>query len=356
MIIYVNLQEREILASDRQLVTSFLLDILSIVRHGIHLVVMSRHNCNMFRAILADEYPIVKAMLDRMYMEFAQLGKFAINAPIKIEVTSVKSVYLFSDSKYRCGLKNFNDYSFGVRPLLLVEHEINDGDLIKHLINVAAASINLPVGNIEVVHCGGEQVVDIFERKLDQKRIVVCVVDSDKKYPGDGESVKIRKIDKICKNATESIYLLEVLPCHETENLIPLECLEVLSLSPDERRTLAMISKIDLAERAQSVQVEQGYRLYHDFKAGLSYSSYQSFPANRAEYVDRTMKMAGINLRKQTFAPFGGHLCPTVYQCNNSMNVLKSSLENCRYWKSLFYRLFLGISYYFAAAQPKRSF
>jgi len=113
---------------------------------------------------------------------------------------------------------------------------------------VASRAVLVSEGNVDfrIFHClfglyfdsefsaetrlgGGSQTPGVFEREIESNRVVLAIVDSDKKHSSDSVSREARQVVKLAADASSDLVEALVLPVRELENLLPIEVyIEVL--------------------------------------------------------------------------------------------------------------------------------
>lgn len=73
-------------------------------------------------------------------------------------------------------------------------------------------------------HGGGGTITTVLEQIINKREnMCLCIVDSDKKFPGASNGDTMERVKRLCKNKEEDIWKLFCLDVHEIENLIPIE-------------------------------------------------------------------------------------------------------------------------------------
>lgn len=121
-------------------------------------------------------------------------------------------------------------------------------------------NINGVVLSADYQNGGGDNIAKNFLHSVEAGRLSVCLVDSDRRYPGAPPKQTARKISKVCADLNMDMHL-HVLGVHELENLVPPE---VYSKS----------AKTDAQQRAMTILEEKGrvfpdVYLYFDYKKGI---------------------------------------------------------------------------------------
>ena len=126
--------------------------------------------------------------------------------------------------------------------------------------------------NFEEQNGGGSTISKSLSRIIsDEKRMCLCIVDSDKKYKEASPGNTMKNIIDIIDEKVQ-VYFVEIFPLeiHEIENLIPISIMEkVIDKNNWEKQGLEFIkylTKIDATEKSP--------RFYFDLKEGILKSSF----------------------------------------------------------------------------------
>ncbi|ELQ6135492.1 hypothetical protein ACI0YT_004248 [Cronobacter dublinensis] len=110
------------------------------------------------------------------------------------------------------------------------------------------------------INGGGGATKDVFDRTVQNKTPVLCVLDNDKKHPSGPAGSTCRAFGQTFHSHTGMVKVLEV---HEVESLIPIETLKNLSnLSNEKTETINFLSKLTLKDESS--------KFYFDHKKGLN--------------------------------------------------------------------------------------
>ncbi len=209
------------------------------------------------------------------------LKRFSIESKNLIETEfSFKAVVDFNEKHKLCfereeliiGHELLNDAKFLLEPILLTENELDARVFClvtdsfftsRKLLNRAFKVCIDPQGG------GGSDTIKKFERYRAEKRPFMCVLDSDKKHPQGrlGETAKHFKEFKLGLNEN---YYLEILDCHEIENIVPTKVLKDL------------FPAVDLGAMYASENIEK-YKPYPDHKNGFTVSAAKSLDTTHKE-------------------------------------------------------------------------
>ncbi|UZE34726.1 hypothetical protein LOY69_29240 [Pseudomonas sp. B21-059] len=168
-----------------------------------------------------------------------------------------KHALSYSDGVLNAGYLKFRDSTSTQQPILLAEND-HDGEIYswgaKTYLQIKGLN-NLKF-NIEILSGGGSTTYDCFIRLNSGLRFFTCYIDSDKchpKWPLGGTAARFKYIPPGYK---ERRYL-EILECHEVENIIPRKILEALC---KEKLESSLVHKIE----------NISFRAYPDHKIGIT--------------------------------------------------------------------------------------
>lgn len=136
--------------------------------------------------------------------------------------------------------------------------------------------------NISEEGGGGGRTIDKVKKHLRDRRICLCVVDTDRKYPEMEINFKSKECMKIDNHKCG--YRCLIINVHEIENLLPLNYIdEVISTSPKYKWPMSQLQKKHFDYLSQSDEVES-ILPYFDYKKGikktldlLNDTNYQSY-------------------------------------------------------------------------------
>ncbi len=354
MIILIDLHGDKIDSLSDDLAIKFINRVVEIQTRGIHKIILARQSYSSFLAKCTTDRD--RYLIENLYKEFSQTGGLLKIAPFYVSVTDIGSFFKAVGSARHIGVADFLSLGFTEHPILLVEHEVNDGEYVEFLTRYAAKASGLPIHKLELGHAGGDDMPTIVEAKLTKNKLVACIADSDRKYPGAGASGKNARIKELAQKNARLLLLAQELPCHEIENSIPFDCLDKLSLSVSQKATLRELERIDKIEENIGVPISKRFRLYFDFKLGLAKKDLQNASENLSHYLNDVLEKVNLNLNKKTLSSFGGKLPEQVSSNAICQSYLHANLRHCPYWKEIFEGLFLMTASFFISDRPLISY
>ncbi|WP_284195195.1 hypothetical protein [Chitinimonas prasina] len=193
-----------------------------------------------------------------------------------------------------------------IQPTKLLCEDSLDGKIIAALTKnyLAASKHRNPRLSFRYEHGGGSRITRVFrEIECHEACLLLCLVDSDKKYHKDNISAKAKNLIRDRQKNTTHV---EILPCHELENLIPTRHLLLLyeSTHPD---TAMAISSLNISPNTR-------YSLnYLDLKEGPAKHHRTSNPAEK-KFWEGIFKAAQICLTQSASITGLGEQITTDYE------------------------------------------
>lgn len=173
-------------------------------------------------------YPFLGNLFDYIYQHWAteSIPSF-IN--YYIEVTKSETATIEEGEKVinRMSYDNFTDIDRLQSTIVVGEH-YNDADFFEYILNFYISK-NAHNANYSMhpMPGNGKQTKDIINKEVALKHLIVCIVDTDKKYPTD--MPKADSTYSLCVAIPQNqIYHFMALEVHEVENLIPLNYIDHL--------------------------------------------------------------------------------------------------------------------------------
>ncbi|WP_195945606.1 hypothetical protein [Paraclostridium bifermentans] len=194
---------------------------------------------------------------------------------------SFRKVKENSQCIYEVPINYFNDNRF-LRESVLVTENLRDAWLYKSMTKKyikQVMQINLDI-NLEEMNGGGNDLSIAYENKIKENRLVVCVADSDKRYPNSTIGDTARYATNIYKNYDSyRITYMHKLGVREKENLIPpsfyLLCTNGINIE-----SLKNLVELEVLNNSSSEFLK-----YIDIKDGIELKSYRGDNKNYINYI-----------------------------------------------------------------------
>lgn len=183
-------------------------------------------------------------------------------------------------------LKLFRDPRAVMPARLLTENAEADGEYLKLICRVTAKEMEyLSPMNLEIVHGGGSTTAVVLSAAWSEARPMICVVDSDRRYPRAPLGGTAKAIDDIGSENEIGTVCTAILDVREIENLLPLSFLfEVYKDNPEVNGRIAKLHSylsLDARKKAKFNVID-----YIDFKDGIRRNDIAALPAQvKGEFV-----------------------------------------------------------------------
>lgn len=178
-------------------------------------------------------------------------------------------------------LSTFSELAACAPARLITENAATDGKVIEALSELMSRDLgyNSPI-SFEHVHGGGGTTAACYEQACTSARPTLCVLDSDRKYPGAALGETARRV--VQANAPHETIRTFILPVREVENSLPLSLLlDVYSQSPEVRGRVSPLLKYIERRVLDGIPLEANALDYIDFKFGLKRSDIAKLPTGQ---------------------------------------------------------------------------
>jgi hypothetical protein len=222
-------------------------------------------------------------------------------------------------------LAAYKDPQFAMPTRLLTENSEIDGRYLKWVAKATAQTLGFSKSiNIELLHGGGSTMAAELERKWNDTRPLICVVDSDRRYPNGplGDTAKaIQKVGNINQAKTVEVHILNV---REVENLVPISML--FSIYKENADVLNIVGRIhDYLSHADCKKSKFRVCDYFDLKDGIAFCDVAKMPEQaKAEFVKFCRHMS---TEKCDAARFEDNSDDNKISSGVSKNMLRTTLD-----------------------------
>lgn len=353
MIIYVSLDAAAFHHYNLPYIDRLVHEIVDIYIKGRHLIVVERDNIERIRAATTLSRH-AQVILDDLFAVYSQNKGIVKSSPVSLQVRDLESDISRTGSIFTVGLKKFIEYGLSRETKLLVENKLNDGDFLATALQRLATRHRLGKLSFEIGHGGGDDMPGLFQAEIDDRRITVCVADSDRKFPRATISDKCRKLAKKLRNSAGSIVHYVELPCHEAENMIPLSSLFELPLPPEHISTLKILQQIEKKESDSQIPIADRLKLYFDFKNGiLPEKILELRGTNQRRYLQEKFELIGIDITKQAIPGLGDHLTRRLMEEGRAISDFCHNIFSCPYWKDVFSDALSNLLYFLIGSSKR---
>jgi hypothetical protein len=269
MLFFFDFDRDECISTGTDLLTVAVSELTRSHRIGYHLVVMPRSTA----VWLADNLPVSeldRATLRRLAKEYTQSGGLPEIATVFARVTyDHVGPPVPMGNEVRLGLEVVASLGITQKPVLVVEDLKRDGLLYRKIFEGHSGKFPGGISNFELAHGGGDSIVDILEDKIEQQRIVLTIVDSDKLAPNQPESTKVRRLNQLVGRRNWMLAGVIVLPCHEIENLVDKSIFRALPCISERESEYGALLLLDDAEEREGIDEAERFWLFFDLKNGM---------------------------------------------------------------------------------------
>lgn len=262
------LSDSLIVNGDNPEYTNIIMSVRNIANQAInkiHYVIGSIKAIAYFREIFKSEY-FLGSFFNRLFQNYSML-------PIPpfinyyIEVTRQDN-YTVKDNNRTINKMSYDNFinSDNLQKTMVLGESYNDSNFYEHILNYYRGKV-APHANfsLHALPGNGKQTQEIIKNEKRSKHILICIVDSDKRFPTD--EPKQNSTCTICSQIPEtSIYHLIVLDVQEVENLIPtnyIDSLDWKNFNNEDRRNKRYFDYLKTDTNADRILS------YFDYKNGI---------------------------------------------------------------------------------------
>lgn len=316
---------------------------------GCHLIVLKRNICDWAVSNLhlgGKE----QAQILSIKENYSTFGSILAAAPCYIDVHVVEMpLEEINPHKYRVGYKNLLRSDLLLETKLVVENSGNDGEFYKHVMGAVARVQPLNSFYFEVVNGGGGTTPNCFRQEINNRRLTLCLVDSDRYASCDSKSDTVRQIEDISAHQTYVGDIFET-QCREAENYIPLEILVENRLCPT--FTSGELIREKMAAQTVTYPLDCLW-LYFDVKLGMRPDRMQSITNHDTRaWLESKWINAGENLDELGVEGFGNGILRQFLDCDIAVKSFVDQIGD-QNWMAHFSGFFERLYWYVIADNRK---
>ena len=326
-------------------------EILRSHREGHHLVIIRREVASELIARV-DLNSQERAILAKIRAEFTQTSDLLRRATTYLEVTDVDTTPSKYGNKIGIGFHALLQSRILERPKLVVENLESDGQMLGYIFNNISDLLDVPPPSYDDCHGGGDDLPKVFRKHIELKHIVCAIVDSDRKSPFDAPSHKTLALKQIVDSHAWPFCFASELPCHEVENLLPLETFRKI---PNMKvGHLDLLQKITDKEHMLNHRSEPNFWLYFDIKLGLDPRSLnETWSEETRSWLTSKLKLLGTSPIQSTIPGHGSKLIERAFSNNACTSAIRQAIRS-KEWQVVFSGFFLHFMWIFACASRQR--
>lgn len=213
--------------------------------------------------------------------------------------------------------------SQNLSPTYLIGEDENDSKFYGHILNWYKRINNIN-SNISFNRegGGGHNTYRTFNTHIEQNHICICIVDTDRRYPGapEGETAKNCRNNVVCTPPYSQLLVINV---HEIENLLPKDIIDSLdwpiNKHPNKEAFDELYTNIPDKENLRYVDLKSGYSKHQKFSSDASWVSF-------ANYCCTYNTKLPPNIRNNFQAAFDSMNMGDLIMCGLSSTLLKDTL------------------------------
>ncbi len=232
-------------------------------KHGDHLVFAKRASLEALKQCEALG-ELTQKIYNRLLNRYAQLGPlrdFELKVEVRAQIDKIKTVSINGQKIIRVSAADVANTAMTKETILLSENQ-NDVRFYKRLAETMRQNRHIII-KCECQGGGGSTIVSEFQNIVEQKRLCLCIVDSDRKYPQASMSKTAQQLMKKYEGQESPLCHCEGLKPHEVENLIPTRYLdEAIKDDPNRQNNVTFLEALESSDDREA-------RCYLDLKDGL---------------------------------------------------------------------------------------
>lgn len=285
-------------------------------RHiGKHLVLGKRSTLKAM-AHWSELGAIAQSTYRKIYADLTQSGQLAARFSHRVNVVAnhfggLYSTASASQTRIQVPVRHFRDNSLLQETMLLSEN-FRDTEVYERMAQFSARSLGFQTVHLRTYQLagGGADTAEQYKRCQDGKnRFCICIVDSDRTFPGDGlkeTALKVKAID----DEDQPLCMYVHTHGHELENYIPTSWYRIVTEDDSSK-----LSAVEFLERLETSDAKEA-RKYLDMKKGLRLK----------QVLDAIEKHSGHSIN----GSYWRSLLATLDEVSNNINPECLRLRDCQ--------------------------
>jgi hypothetical protein len=300
---------------------------------------------------LTRQWPsAIRSTLQTLDLDYTQSGSLVSSSSCVLTVRlSTQVDRPRRDNQVIVDVQTFLHERLYMPGVLIVENAARDGTLFKIIIQAVARRLGVGRVYVETAHGGGEDIVRTVESQIEQRKYIVCVIDSDKVSPFCQAFAKATKIERVIHETDWKFIKLIVLGCHEIENMLHPEI--ILGL-----RCSLQYPSTDIIRRLVDVEGdlfgEDSMWRYFDIKDGLDNEKVASLDKKRADWVKRKLGAIGLNEHRFVIYGFGTNVIDCLLNEHSKHQLMSDFILNNKSWNAALRNLYEDLAWRFVGRMP----
>ncbi|MEA2834014.1 MAG: hypothetical protein QOG66_2216 [Methylobacteriaceae bacterium] len=325
-------------------------ELLRAHRLGLHLAVIERKTAAWLMANLELGLED-NALLARLAQEYTQTGNLADRIPDYIELISAAGVDPARRGRaIEVPLETLSPNTITQLPILLCEHITRDGVLYSQILENIKDLFSVPRLAFECHHGGGSSTKDVFEAKIEERRIVCGIIDTDRRSPMGHFDRKRNQFEHLC--LTWPLAFAFFTPCREAENVIPPDIVFQLQCAAGSQ-TPTVLFRVQGWEAISGKPMQEALWLYFDVKLGWSHETLESMDEAEVAWAEEHLAAAGLRPPWRLHG-FGETVIDQLCRNGQFLAALRSAVRRAE-WLTVFGSFFERMLWLFVCAHPLKT-
>ena len=319
-------------------------------RFGRHLVVISRRTSSWLEeTIYLGERD--SATLQALQVAITQTGNLAKDADLFVRLMPPDTPLAKASPKVvQVPLDYPNFQQLLTKPLLIVEDIENDKKLLDFIFSNVSSRRFWTSISFEYGHAGGSRWREATRHAIFQSRIVVTLIDSDRRSPVSANK-NYDKLERFAERELWPLHVFNTWPCLELENVFTFAVLDFLR-TIDSSECLDHLSAMCEVDRVENVPANAQYQFFFDLKEGLSGANIDRLEDDvAANWIRSRLTRAGIN-PVVVVVPGLGNVVSQVFHSSLAQKQFHKVVRS-EHWTEMFGELIGKMMWTFASAKKQ---
>lgn len=345
MIFYLNVPIKDLQEKNDNSVAVFFQELIQSSIHGKHLIIISRKNCEwaLLNISLNEQQ---KARLSSIKEDYTQNAGILRHAKCFMNIEIGNATLAEQESgRYEIGHCRLLESRFLDNTEFLVENAENDAEFYDLIFSKISKYHLIRSYKFDIVNGGGSTTAVNFRRLIFDKRVVVCLTDSDRDSPSCRPADTFRNTEQEARKQ-KFVGTLFCTLGKEAENHIPLEILIEHGLAPNAN---AANKLKELKDRQVVTDSADCLWLYFDVKDGVK--SEKLLAKTAPEYREWLLKkypVLGDGSNHFEIFGFGPAILRRFLECHTAVRDFVLHMRSPE-WENRFGDLFDTLYWYFVA-------
>lgn len=325
-------------------------ELLRASRKGWHMLVADR-DCYRWAKKELGLSELSKSHIDDLLQSHATTAGIIDIAVTYLEIKAGASPIQMTANHFTIGHEVFLSGNFySQETSFVVENSINDNEFYKFMFELVMEESSVPYFKYHPVNGGGSSTNQLFKTQIDDKKVVVCLTDTDQLSPS-GQRSSTCKLAVRVQNGNQGAFVGQLFTTvgREIENFIPLSILLDMDcyqnkVVPDEIKTA-----VD-----DTMDSDEPFWHFFDIKKGLNASQISQkkndgrLSEDTVNWIRAQFSCVDEAYNNLEFEGFGSNTLKNFMGCDKSKNAFRSFLKSSG-WGEVYRDFFRKILWYFCS-------